>query len=1272
MGSYASRVPVGNNRFELKCYIEDTNGRWVDFSDKSRRYGLDVLKSVGAITNTVETELGNAVSTIQNVIFDNSSGVFNRPFSSSLKAVDGSTASFDTSYGKKKPVLKGRKLKLSVLIRVPNDVWDTVVDRGSLDTVQEEPLGVFIIDRVTPSVGKKEATARVTSLDGKLQEKDCAKVRNGYSWYTNRSVSFLMEKILESEFGTLPAAYNIDKSPYMATLDGSLFVSNLGRPPLWDGTNWIDASDYARVLCVANVNSTGLRLYLGIGTELWSYNWSTGAYTLIGSVAAGYYIKFLAYDSVSQRLVIGAWEDEYLFADWHTLRPEGWLGRVYTWTGSGSFTLSISMPIFSFSYIALWGHQTDDFGAPYSGWRGCTFGSYVGGVSGGGRENFVIPFPQDVQMNGDLPATRYAEIWIKPLSVITGLNIPSGTGCDLGTTISNTYRQNMWNANGQFFGTLNGAATCAVFFRTSSTTATDNSMNQCVIYHVGQPYQMWLGSPVSSYSNERLCLSWCSDALHDVIDYNIFACSGSSGWGGPPPQVRLRWVRPSTGVGGVFDMLTELTDCIPLCVTEDTRRGLSITYWLKQYDNMFGQSTMSILHHTLQSNTYPPAHWSIPTVVTNGGTQQYWEYLPIAIQYLRYGASSTTDRLVIVFFNRVRAIYQVALTTIALSSEVQNASGNLYTKATKYFTATSPIVGLTYDEVDQCVYFYVTGEGRMYKITAAGVVTSLNSFPANGNEFGLLAGLAVDQTHTAGVPNIFGVTSPTDKLECFAAYQTGKYQLFRVSPYVSDIIEYADFTDLSKMEALKLLAQSRDGVTFFDRDGNFHYIPRVYTSATATYTFGRSPFTQLKGLEFDDGANWVYNYIRVETYDTSMETPGTEALTLLTRSVSSGMANLNNVTFVGYLLEQRNTLTQKVFAYCVTGGKTDDGKSLWKYTVVGFEIEAMVGSDVSSSATTAQLLSVFGGDNVEDGVHTGDFISAENPTTGATVTRGITVVNESTDQITLSSAFGFLVKARTPVRISRRNRPQATWVPTRWSDEGITFVDITASAGASSVALNKNRDVSVGTVLRFGSSTILYRVTAVDSGGRYVNFTPVLAEAAAYGQTVYAFYSPSAADGMEIGGTGVFVKWLGGSGVENTDYNKTFIAGDRLEIDCPGLKLDKQKAGTQLFVNTASISANDKKELPIDNRFMPRAIAEEIGRRLLYYYSNMKYQVKVTVPNVPYIDLVTDGAWTRIDLVNEEMFPTSRGFKEQFVIRSMSFDPKSGMTTFDLAGIEKY
>jgi hypothetical protein len=218
-----------------------------------------------------------------------------------------------------------------------------------------------------------------------------------------------------------------------------------------------------------------------------------------------------------------------------------------------------------------------------------------------------------------------------------------------------------------------------------------------------------------------------------------------------------------------------------------------------------------------------------------------------------------------------------------------------------------------------------------------------------------------------------------------------------------------------------------------------------------------------------------------------------------------------------------------------------------------------------------------------------------------------------------------------------------------------------------------------GHIVRLSNDYHEYRVTAWDNDRTFTveqlenSGTAAWHSTPAGGEVVYAYWSPNFDYSGEIGDTHVFMKFEAGTGTAEVNYTQEFIPGDRIIVDCPGQTLAEDAGSLQVVMAGDSGQRYGRSEFDIDNPFISREIAKELANRVIYYYSNPKFLLTISLPLTPYVDIVNDdGDLTQIDVVLPLIFDSSAGLRESFRIQAISHDIKGNTTTLTLSGISAY
>ncbi len=395
----ATKAP--SSPYEPKVYIRDKNRRWVDFSDrvKSRQ---NLLATIGNISLNSERRAGTRafVSSISSIEMDNSDGFWLNPFPA-LTATDGSTASFDTSYGATRPSLSNKWLRISIRMLIGDN------------QISEDIIATFIIRGIKNNLSKGTVSLKIESFDQALKRRDASIVKDGDNWYANRSVDYLTKELLKVEFGgensgNLPNTFIIPSGLTIETPDNVRTLSAIGQTPDFTDTDNDGVADtflernlvcHAMVmgpepdsLSTSGAVDSGLSrdtIYLGCDNQLFSYSPSTDTYRVLDdtTLASTYQIRALWYSAQKTQIfgiavltttLTDLFRGTFVFFNYNG-------STITSYLPSGWITYGVNAIIGNYAVRQKSGASDTDAG----------MGQQPGGVSNNG-ENHSIPFSQTV------------------------------------------------------------------------------------------------------------------------------------------------------------------------------------------------------------------------------------------------------------------------------------------------------------------------------------------------------------------------------------------------------------------------------------------------------------------------------------------------------------------------------------------------------------------------------------------------------------------------------------------------------------------------------------------------------------------------------------------------------------------------------------------------------------------------------------------------------------------------------------------------------------
>lgn len=1194
--SALDKVQNKNGRsYSVKVLIEDTNNKWVDISDKIKTHkdlvvGLPKIK----INTDSKTLSHKFYASAGEMTVDNSTRFWDGPAPSWLKTTDGSTAVFSLTKEGSESVWVGRRIRF-ILYEFFGD-----------NKHREKTLGTFLIDDVMTSLDSTAAIS-IVDLSEPLRKRDASVVKNGQSWYQNRSISFLVKKLVELSYGNstnglLPVSFDIEPRINLSTFDESFTSSSIGPPPMETDTDGDGISDIfyernlkTRAICIApstisyaNRSAAKDTIYLGCDRELYSYNPTTDLFTRLTATALPYYIKNIWFNEETGELVL--FTDDGLYYN--------------TTTDAAIITNSIK------TYI----YQTA---------TGCTLKTTIADVY---NSKFICRTAPTVE---DAPSNN---------SVTVGLYNSVTNGPNICTPYNQYIRKTYYGSGASYYN--------QVEFADSET----------VLSEITAPG--YIGSTFSSYDNDA------STEFKTQVRYTIgqqgCVCFNSKPEGNYYTSGALLYSKATVEVTSEIKSSLHLLDvssnvvttidseclitydgtdypAIPICACADTSStkfyiglvafplsgGSAGSYYTEIWEYNYGTEAMTKVYST----------WTY--------------YIPVE---LYFNSSESTNKLYVVGYNGAQIItdgtssgglfnlrkINISAKTIA---SVCTATDNMNNQPTGL------VVNGSY------LYFVLNQTGQMWRINySTGIHEVLDSgFPVVEDSYFLRSGLIVDTATRTDKTLLWGISGNSISDEA-TEEDTGKNYLFKYDSVISEFIELADFSDISVWDALGLLAQRSGCVMGFDENGNFFFKKRAIGS-TASYTIDADS-GEVFDIKKERGKDEIYNYVEVTPYLAQFTQPEFK-YSFQPRSDAEESTLVSDEEII---LKQTDTLTKKVDCICILDGNANvgaykTGYPLFKYSV--YE-EVITGRFVAAhtSQTTLYIGSTFGGDETDFGIKAGYYLLYTDSNEDEYYYE-ITAVDNETNTITVSTAITTALNDE--FKVYRRYNAYSS--SKYWSDDGVTYVQ-TAASTSTSIVVHSVQDLSVGTVVFLQNRYT--RITAIDKDTKTITVDTAVTVSA--NDIVRAYFAPSVySTWYEIGGTNVHIK----IGSQN---NKTvFKQGDRLTIDCPGMTLDSDDSSKQVAVNIQSQAKYGKQQYPnINNRFLTRKLGKQLAQYVRSDYAFPRYDFTVTVPLSTYLDIKETANMTRIDIRSQALLPYRSGYTEPCRLTAIEHDLKSAKTTLTL------
>jgi hypothetical protein len=1230
---------LGILSYEIKSYIQDSNGVYVDFSDRAEVNGANRLVSVGSITQSSEgkTGTGSFYTTISNIVMDNHDNFWDAPITG-LKTVTGATASFDVTKGGHMSVFQRNKIKISMRLQMNNGNF------------VETPLGVFLIEEIVFS--GNTVSVKTVGLAKPLMEQSAEAVKDGISWYTNKPIKFLVEELLKLEYGQLkgaaasnkyqsPTSFIIPNEIDITTVNSERTSSIFGRPPEWDGDVWHNDGLTTRALLwsyttIGSDQSGNDKdmLYMGCDDELWKYNPDNDTYTSIGSVSdasiTGSVIRKLWYNT-NDYCIWGA-STELAQDDSRHVKM-----IIFKYNGS-TITIEKNSHASNFTdQVFLGDFCMMDGGGYDSDYR--TIGKYVDSGAAGAIEpigwQISSPFVQ-YMTKVEVGSAGSGGVDLKGKDVIT-------------TGIGETYDGNDYNIS---YTAGSGTPIKKNYYAAQASTSGEATVKMALRYSYGQEGCL-LYNDNSDTSGGMFWFYY--DSVNDEYEayyYDINADTVTKEWS---LELDGRKYKPTAG-----------------CVDSATDR--------------FYFATIGYQEDQTESDEFPLTRIDYYDASADSVTNITTDYNSSSAILEMIHVPTNTAYLYVSFYN-ISALgnsdsnYGLDKITIADGTEATVSERPWQSKGFVYGTTTDS--GDAYNDI----YFINCGPGSLSKINVgSNTIESLDfGWPVVDGETNISSNLVIDSDTRSGENSniIYGSSAPYYPAETQddADLPVGKYYLWKFDSVYSSRIELADFEGMSIWDALSDFAQLAGYVIGFTNEGDFFFVPRATETNTADYTLSTDPSNNtIMSIQKDLGYKEIYNHCSITPSKAVVQEPKSEFV-IRKRDDS---ANFDSK----YAVNQRDTLKKNIRLVCSENGDIEDSDSLFRLLTYTYPVETIITQAYVTSDTTIYLASVFGGDSEINGIHADDYIVVINPDNNQEVISRITAVTTSNNSITIGSkdsdSMPNLV-AETTCTILKKNKISsgATTTATRyteWSDEGITYV--TKGYDNSYQQLASVDDLGLQSVVRFGTSGQYARIASINTTSNIIHLksvdqytnTPNLSIDVSTTDIVYSWYSPLASSGsntdyQEIGGTNVYVKWE-----TKSSGNDSIKQGDSFFIECPGKKLEKEEESKQIFVNSNSLSKYGRKEFPsVDNKFVDRKIARGLSKKLVNDWAEPKFLVTVGTILLPYINFVNgDSNQMRVDVQDNKLFSIRKNFTEQCLVRKITHNPMTFTSTFELKGRLNY
>lgn len=155
-------------------------------------------------------------------------------------------------------------------------------------------IGAGILEEVSTQRSSPLATLKIASMTKPLRDANAETVKDGAQWYTNKEMSFIINRLMEQAYidvgGNLPDDKRVAAELLTVyTADGKMGAWSLGMPPCWDGETHVP-SPYATPLTAMCTDQDRTKIYVGLGgmggshePELWEYNEEENLWTKLAA-----------------------------------------------------------------------------------------------------------------------------------------------------------------------------------------------------------------------------------------------------------------------------------------------------------------------------------------------------------------------------------------------------------------------------------------------------------------------------------------------------------------------------------------------------------------------------------------------------------------------------------------------------------------------------------------------------------------------------------------------------------------------------------------------------------------------------------------------------------------------------------------------------------------------------------------------------------------------------------------------------------------------------
>ena len=891
---------------------------WVDFSDRTEQDGKNLLTKITSIQHVTEERAGTSLSysKISSLSLDNSSGFFNKPFLATLTTINGSTAVWNTTKNGKLSNIYNHQAQIRIVVTMSNGA------------IEEATLGTFIITGVQRSLTSPEIKIKMSDLSQPLRVKNGAeRVTDGLGWYQNRPIKMLLEELLRERYfdktgtaGNLPTTYRIPDTidiPTAGTTQGLSIdvraLSHVGRPPDQDVSgSWLNRSMITRAMVYVPTTSTNLTSGLYIGcendsqAELWRYDRAADNYTQITSGGSNwyealYFVWRIWYDTSRDEIVFVAIQSSTITAE----DSRKTTAKFYKYDGTTVTELETVSDVFMGDFSFRAGGTGDWL------WYKARAAGYWPGIGQAG-ENMAIPFKQ-----------RIIQVGLTPSAVFHGI-LTLGNG----TKIVNAKFDNTTTGSGATRELEGGQYVSMILFRDTSNPPPAGfryTMGQSGFCVYNQEHNTIVYTTVTENGTRigrvyadiqiNICAhnvaTATSNTVHSDVRENSQRVDFMCGCSGGPTNTNKDYVF----MGGVA-----------WYQTADTRAR---TYLYKLN-----------LSSGVKTKFYDSNSESDSTVQNN--------FTPIWMAWNDH-TTATNPLLKIISFNRdtMKSTPYNLYSVIVPQSDAGSPQVTLQTMYGKNTFRHQP-TALTFDSNNR-MYFVVNGQLYKYECYGSGAATGAMERPilcdygwaaVTEEQYTSVDELAIDE-ESRGTGNsaiIWGVSSPSPSVYgSLNSRLDGKYYLWKYDTYLSGRIELADFSGMSRWDAIENLSMIAGYHAGFDVEGNFIFVNDTQASSTDLTLENSADYNRVSKMSIDSNEKEVYNLVDVAPNDIILGEPSVD-VTLIPRSKDDD-AEDSQVHRGTVVISQRDTRKKRIQLKSISDGKLSDQTIYFKYRVFGETFE---------------------------------------------------------------------------------------------------------------------------------------------------------------------------------------------------------------------------------------------------------------------------------------------------------------------------------------------